>query len=78
MREKRVRFDEGKTLEGENSVTKKDVERFGRQNDVQHVRTQAKGISGRHAHNDECRDRVGKLFRDEGAQRVENYLTTYA
>ena len=33
-----------------------------------------KGISGRHAHNDECRDRVGKLLMDEGAQRVESYF----
>ena len=53
-------------------MTKKDVERgSGRQHNVQHVR---KGISGRHAHNDECRDRVGKLLMDEGAQRVETYF----
>ena len=32
----------------------------GRQHDVQH--------------NDECRDRVRKLFMDEGAQRVESYF----
>ena len=32
----------------------------GRQHDVQH--------------NDECRDRVGKLLMDEGAQRVESYF----
>ena len=48
-------------------VTKKDVERFGRQQDVQHVRTQ-------HAHNDECRDRIGKLLMDEGAQRIQSYF----
>ena len=33
-----------------------------------------KGISGRHAHNDECRDRIGKCLMDEGAQRVESYF----
>ena len=26
------------------------------------------------SHNDECRDRVGKLIMDEGAQRVDSYF----
>ena len=38
------------------------------------VRARTKGISGRHAHNDECRDRIGKLLTDEGAQRIENHF----
>ena len=33
-----------------------------------------KGISGRRAHNDECRDRIGKFLMDEGAQRVESHF----
>ena len=33
-----------------------------------------KGISGRHAHNDKCRDRIGMLLMDEGAQRVVCYF----
>ena len=33
-----------------------------------------KGISVKHAHNDECRNRIAKLLMDEGAQRVESYF----
>ena len=65
---------EGKTLEGENSVTKKDVERFGPTARCPACANTTKGISGRHAHNDESRDRIGKLLIDEDAQRIENYF----
>ena len=33
-----------------------------------------KGVSAKHAHNDECRNRIAKLLMDEGAQRVESYF----
>ena len=33
-----------------------------------------KGISAKHAHNAECRNRIAKLLMDEGAQRVESYF----
>ena len=55
-------------------VTKKDVERFGPTARCPACANTTKGISGRHAHNDECRDRIGKLLVDEGAQRFENYF----
>ena len=53
-------------------VTTKHVERFG----PTAARCPAfadtmKGVSGRHVHNGECRDRIGKLLMNEGAQRVE-------
>ena len=32
------------------------------------------GISLKHAHNDECRNRIAKLLMDEGAQGVESYF----
>ena len=32
------------------------------------------GVSAKHAHNDECRNRMAKLLMDEGAQRVESYF----
>ena len=55
-------------------VTKKDVERFGPTARCPACANATKGISGRHAHNDECRDRIGKLLMDEGAQRIKNYF----
>ena len=55
-------------------VTEKDVEIFGPTARCPACADTAEGISGRHAHNDECRDRVGKLSMDEGAQRVESYF----
>ena len=55
-------------------MTKKDVERFGPTARCPACADTTKGTSGRHAHNDECRDRVGKLFMDEGAQRVVGYF----
>ena len=33
-----------------------------------------KGISVKHAHNDECRNRITKSLMDEDAQRVESYF----
>ena len=32
------------------------------------------GIPAKHAHNDECRNRIAKLLMYEGAQRVESYF----
>ena len=32
------------------------------------------GISVKHAHKDECRNRIAKLLMGEGAQRVESYF----
>ena len=55
-------------------VTKKDVERFGPTAGCPACANATKGISGRHAHNDECRDRIGKLLMGEGAQRIESYF----
>ena len=55
-------------------MTKKDVEKFGPTARCPACADTTKGISGRHDHNDECRDRVGELLMDEGAQRVESYL----
>ena len=66
---------EGKTLEGEKFfVTKKDVERFGPTARCPACADTTKGISGRHADNDECRDGIGKLLMDEGALRVDSYF----
>ena len=48
-------------------VTKKDVERFGPTARCPACANTTKGISGRHAHNDECRDRVGKSSMDEAS-----------
>ena len=65
----------GKDTRGrEFHVTKKDVERFGSIARCPACADTKKGISGRHAHNDECPDRIGKLLMDEGAQRVESYF----
>ena len=55
-------------------MTKKDVERFGPTAGCPACANATKGISGRHAHNDECCDRIGKLLMDEGAQRIESYF----
>ena len=55
-------------------VTKKDEERFGPTARCPACADTTKGISGRHTHSDVCRDRVGKLLMDEGAQRVESYF----
>ena len=55
-------------------MTKKDVERFGPTARCPACADTMKGISGRHAHNDECRDRIGKLLMDEGAQGVESHF----
>ena len=55
-------------------VTKKDVERFGPTARCPACADTMKGISGRHAHTDECRDRIGKLLMDKGAPRVESYF----
>ena len=32
----------------------------------------SRGVSVKHANNDECRNRIAKLLMDEGAQRVES------
>ena len=65
----------GKDTRGrEFHVTKKDVERFGPTAGCPACANATKGVSGRHAHNDECRDRIGKLLMDEGAQRIESYF----
>ena len=55
-------------------VTKKDVERFGPTARCPTCADTTKGISGRHTHNDECRDRVGKIMMDEEVQGVESYF----
>ena len=55
-------------------MTKKDLESLGPTARCPACADTMKGISGRHAHNDECRDRIGKLLMDEGAQRVESYF----
>ena len=52
-------------------MTKKYVERFGPAARCPACADTTKRISRRDVHNDECRDRVGKLFMDEGAQRVK-------
>ena len=55
-------------------MTKKDVERLGPTARCPTCANTMKGISGCHAHHDECRDRIGKLLMEEGVQRVESYF----
>ena len=53
---------------------RKHVEKFGQTASCPGCADASLGISGRHAHNDECRNRFVKLLMDEGSQRVESYF----
>ena len=53
---------------------RKDVDKFGPTPRCPGCADVSKGVSVKHAHNDECRNRIAKLLIDEGAQRVESYF----
>ena len=55
-------------------VVRKDVNRFGPTARCPGCADVSRGVSVKHAHNDECRNRIAKLLMDDGAQRVESFF----
>ena len=55
-------------------VVRKDVNSFGPTARCPGCADVSRGVSVKHAHNDECRNRIAKLLMDEGAQRVESFF----
>ena len=64
----------GDTRAREFCVVRKDVNKFGPTPRFPGCADVSRGVSVKHAHNDECRKRIAKLLMDEGAQRVERFF----